>query len=362
MKNQVGAAFTLVAGALLVSGMCRAQSAQDHKIDRNELERAEIMLQDVHDALKKNYYDPTFHGIDVDARYRTYLERVRKAATLGDAFRTIAAYLAGLDDSHTYFIPPRRSYRADYGYRMQLVGDACYITEVRPGTDAEKKLHPGDQVQSLDGFAVNRKDLWQLQYYLTQLAPKPVTEFTLRSPSGEVRKEQVLTKYEQRKHLQDLTTAGGFNDFNRLILEEEEHQRLLTPRHAEEDDMMIWKMPTFTVDEDEIDHMVRLARKHKALILDLRDNPGGYMIALDRMIGSLFNHNVTISTQILRKGKKPQIAKSRGKEIFTGKVIVLVDSGSASAAELFARVMQLEHRATVVGDRSSGLVMEALHY
>ncbi|MHB8501363.1 MAG: S41 family peptidase [Candidatus Acidiferrales bacterium] len=362
MKKLMGAAFTISVGALLVTGMCRAQSAQEHKIDRNELERAEIMLQDVHEALKKNYYDPTFHGIDVDARYKTYLERVKKSKTLGDAFRTVAAYLAGLDDSHTFFIPPRRSYRADYGYRMQLVGDACYITEVRPGTDAEKKLHPGDQVQSLDGFAVNRKDLWQLQYYLTQLAPKPATEFTLRSPSGEVRKEQVLTTYEQRKHLQDLTTAGGFNDFNRLILEEEEHQHLLTPRHVEQGDVMIWKMPAFTVDEEEIDHMVRLARKHKALILDLRDNPGGYMIALDRMIGSLFDHNVTISTQILRKGKKPQIAKSRGKEMFTGKVIVLVDSGSASAAELFARVMQLEHRATVVGDRSSGLVMEALHY
>jgi C-terminal processing protease CtpA/Prc len=80
------------------------------------------------------------------------------------------------------------------------------------------------------------------------------------------------------------------------------------------------------------------------------------------MLGNVFEEDVKIADRKGRKELKPQVAKGRGKNAFTGKIVVLVDSGSASAAEIFARVMQLEKRGTVVGDRSSGSVMESRRY
>jgi C-terminal processing protease CtpA/Prc len=336
--------------------------AQSDKIQPKDRERAKIMLADVHDAIKKNYYDPTFHGIDLEARYQKYREQLEKAETLGESFRTIAAFMSGLDDSHTFFIPPRRSYRAEYGYQAQMIGDSCYITEVRPGTDAVEKLHAGDQILSLDGYGLKRKDMWQLEYFLNSLAPSPVTNFKLKSPDGAIRTEQVKTTYLQGKHLKDLTLDHGDTDIYNVIFEGDKERRLMRSRYVEQGEVMVWKMPAFVLSEDEVDRLMGIARKHKSLILDLRDNPGGYVVTLNRMLGNVFDHDVKLGDRISRKGQKPLMAKSRGGAAFTGELIVLVDSDSASAAELYARVIQLEHRGKVLGDRSSGSVMEARDY
>jgi carboxyl-terminal processing protease len=100
------------------------------------------------------------------------------------------------------------------------------------------------------------------------------------------------------------------------------------------------------------------ARRHSTLILDLRENPGGLVDAAKRMISNLFDHDVKVFDRMTRHGRSTVVAKSRGTSAYSGKLIVLIDSGSASSAEILARVVQLEKRGTVMGDRSAGAVME----
>ena len=337
---------------LLVYPSLAALARQNSKIGPLEHDRAVAMMEMLHDALKKNYYDPTFHGVDMEARYKVYLEKVKTAPTLATALRAIAAYLVALDDSHTIFLPPDYSFHFDYGYRMQMIGDRSFITDVRPNSDAAAKLHPGDQVLTLDGYGLKRKDMWQLEYYLNALAPKSATKFELLDPAGSRRTEEITTAHSAAVGIHHLSP------YDRLDLYEKwRHQ--MRDRYVEFDDVLMWKMRGFIHTDVDIDHMIAIARKHKALILDLRGNGGGSVDTLRYLIASVMDHEVHIGTSITRKGKHPLDSNKPPKDNFTGKIIVLVDSRSASASEIFARVIQLEHRGTVMGDVSSGSVMEA---
>ena len=86
---------------------------------------------------------------------------------------------------------------------------------------------------------------------------------------------------------------------------------------------------------------------------------GGYVSALQRVAGYFFDHDVKIADRKGRKEMKPQVAKTRGDRVFKGDLVVLIDSRSASAAEIFARLIQIEKRGTVLGDQSAGKVMES---
>lgn len=340
--------------ALMLATICNPGHARQ-QITSNDLEYAEGMLSQVHQVLKQNYYDTSFHGIDIDQRYKTYRELLKNAKTIGAAYRVIEAYLAGLNDSHTVFIPPPNSKRVTYGFRLQMIGDKCFITDVRPGTDAAKKLHPGDQVLALNGYTLNRMDLWQLEYYLYLLPPKRTTDFTLRDASGNLRQEQVAVDFQAGNMLMDTGHAHW-------RLEVERQQYMLRSRSDEEGDILFWKLPAFSGDQEAISHMFSQARKHKALILDLRGNRGGLESDLVFTLGNLFDHDVTVGRRVMRKGEKVLLAKSQGRASFTGQLIVLVDSRTSSAAEILARTVQIEHRGMVLGDQSAGSVMGAMFY
>jgi carboxyl-terminal processing protease len=316
------------------------------------------ILRDAYNDVKKHYYDPTFHGVDWDARYRSYDARVATAHSLAEGYRVVASLLAELKDSHAYFSPPDRPMHFETGYRLSLVGNACFVAHVRPKTDAELKLKPGDEVLHLNGYNVDRADFHDIRYYFDVLAPQPETRIDVRSPAGEVRQVDVSASVRPVRRVLDLTQGS---DLVELIHRGEQEEHLARSRVAEIDDVAIWRMPDFELDIDGIDKAIRTAKKHKALILDLRGNPGGSVDILEWTVGALFDHEIKIADRAGRNTMKPLVAKPHGQP-FQGTLIVLVDQGSASAAELLSRVIQLEHRGTVIGDRTAGAVMEARAY
>jgi C-terminal processing protease CtpA/Prc len=243
-----------------------------------------------------------------------------------------------------------------------MIGDRCFITAVRPNRDATEKLAVGDEVLTWQNFTPKRDTLWTMNYIFNGLLSLPVMNFVVRGPDGAPRKVEVSPKVTRQKQILDLNDN---NDFWKLVRDEENDEHDNRQRLAEFGDaLLIWKMPEFDLTDEEADRLaMKEARKYQTLVVDLRGNPGGYVKTLERMVGDVMDHEVTIATRTGRKDDlKPEIAKSRGANAFSGKLIVLIDSRSASAAELFARVVQLEHRGTVIGDHSSGSVMESRHY
>ena len=54
---------------------------------------------------------------------------------------------------------------------MERVGDKCFVTQVRPDTDAAIELHVGDQVATLDGFNIARPESNNMRYFFQILSP-----------------------------------------------------------------------------------------------------------------------------------------------------------------------------------------------
>ena len=97
------------------------------------------------------------------------------------------------------------------------------------------------------------------------------------------------------------------------------------------------------------------------LIIDVRHNPGGYLQQATNMLSQLFKEKGQLLVYTEGRTTKRTEYKTTGRNFFdVGKVIVLIDEGSASASEIIAGAIQDLDRGVVIGRRSfgKGLVQE----
>jgi C-terminal processing protease CtpA/Prc len=354
--------LTPTLGLLATVGLL-APFGLSQQISRIDRELAQAMLENVASDVRKYYFDPKLHGVDWDTKVREAKEKIEKATSYHAALLDISALFELLDDSHTFLVPPGDArYQQDYGWQFEMVGTRCYVTKVRPKSDAEAKdLKPGDEVVNIDGVNPTRGGLSKMKYVLDVLLPQPALRVSLRDHSGKLREVDVKS-WARQDNIRDVSDYGG-RDAWHLRLEREDQQRLMRPQARElGNELMILKIPVFLGTKLAAEGIIDKARQHSTLIVDLRGNPGGAESTLQELLGGVFERDIKIADRVTREKTSPLTAKSMRHNVFTGKLIVLVDSLSGSSAELFARVVQLEKRGIVLGDSTSGSVMEAKHY
>jgi C-terminal processing protease CtpA/Prc len=111
---------------------------------------------------------------------------------------------------------------------------------------------------------------------------------------------------------------------------------------------------------DAIGWAVQCEGDRPEMILDLRGNPGGLVDSVDATAGAFLPPGTLLSSAQGRWHMLPVRRFEAGSDAharYRGRLVVLVDSATASGAETLARALQYYRRATVVGTQTAGKVM-----
>jgi carboxyl-terminal processing protease len=109
----------------------------------------------------------------------------------------------------------------------------------------------------------------------------------------------------------------------------------------------------------ELTEALRTLRKNngaplKGLVLDLRNNPGGVLEAAVAVADSFLDGGVIVSAKGRTPESKFEMRATPGDDLSGAPIVVLVNGGSASAAEIVAGALKDNHRATLMGRTTFG--------
>lgn len=311
---------------------------------------AAILLDKMKTLIKDKYYDKNFNGLDLDARFKVAKEKLKNLDYNWQTYRVLVQVLLDFDDSHTSFVLPPRADYFDYGFSLQMIGSDCLVTAIDRGSDAERKgLTVGSRVVEINKFKPNRRDLGKILYLIYKLDSAKAVDLKVVNEDGSEFSTTVVGKTQTRKEfLDELKKSESGRDSKPFFC------------NALRNDLVACKLLTFSVEKNVIDKMMQEVSAYPNFIFDLRGNGGGYLSTLEYLTGWFFEKDIKLGDTISRNKLVNQIARGKGTKAFKGRMAVLVDSNSASASEIFSRVMQLEKRAKVYGDVTKGAVMASI--
>ena len=107
--------------------------------------------------------------------------------------------------------------------------------------------------------------------------------------------------------------------------------------------------------EDWVDQVVSRSEKGSlsGIILDLRNNPGGYLQGAVYVASEFIDSGVVVE-QEYSSGKKDVLRVNRQGRLLNNPLVILVNEGSASAAEILAGALQYYNRGELIGKTTFG--------
>jgi len=309
-------------------------------------ERLEVFEQ-VWRAVSERYYDRSFHGIDWGAQHSAFRDLVQEAHGRPEFYAALRHMLGLLGDAHTRVFAPEEGFDRNrpsgitVGVVVRSIEGAAVITWVEPGSDAARQgLRPGQRVQSINRSPVERaleRARMEVGMSSTPLARELLSfEQLFYGPRDTTVELSVASEDGERR---TVTLKRRFAEFPR---------RVITRRLP--NDVGYIEVTGFGPEiEREFEAAVVSFMNSRGLILDLRNNGGGFVSTVARVASHFFTEETQLGVFITRRGQAEPRRTQRLRAVYREPIVILVSARSASGAELLAASLQERHRALIVG-------------
>jgi carboxyl-terminal processing protease len=329
----------------------------------------------IHDS----HFDPGMNGVDWQAVRTELGPRAARARSESELRDVIKEMLGRLGLSHFALIPstsdvasPPVDLGGDPGLDVRLVGSELVVTSVDAGGGAAAAgVKPGWRLLSFDAMPaaellsrlpdtmparLRRVEAWRMAE--TRLRGPRGSRASLMFDSGA---QDIGLAVERRPEAGQPATVGNLPTmFVRFDAQERR-----TPRGATAGVIRfnVW----MTAVDAQFQKAMDRFRKHDAIVIDLRGNPGGLAAMIMGIAGHFLTDRTALGTMKtrdaeLRFAANPRLVSAAGERVepFAGPLAILVDDMTGSASECFAGGMQSLGRARVFGQTSMGQALPAL--